>query len=87
MSANDIEVGALVDAEAAGAVLARVELLRREFRFVMRVGEKLQEAIQAEEKLGMDVAAAQFEEMQWAAKSAGARIVAELRRINAGLPA
>lgn len=83
MNANEIEVGALADAEQAGAMLARVQLLKREFGLVMALGEKLRAAIEAEEALGMDAAAGHFEQMLWANQSALRAIVRELGRVPA----
>lgn len=81
MSANDIESGALADAEAAGAVLARVQLLRREFGAIMKIGEVLRKAIEQEEALGVDIGAGFFEEMLHANQSALRAVVRELGRV------
>lgn len=81
MNAAEIEAGALAEAEEAGAQLARVELLKREFGLCMALGRKLRAAIEAEEALGLDAAAGFYDEMLWANQSALRAIVRELGRV------
>lgn len=84
MSAIDsAEVLALGAADEAGAALATVKLLHREFVAVQKMDKVLRDMVEAEEALGLDVAAGQFEEMMWLLQSALGRIVRELGRVPA----
>lgn len=62
MSANLCdELGALALASDAGAEVARVNLLRREFRALLKIDTVLYDMIEAEELAGVDIGSAHLE--------------------------
>ncbi|HJV24574.1 MAG TPA: hypothetical protein VJ673_02760 [Aromatoleum sp.] len=83
MNAHDMPAELAEEAIKAGDRLAVVELLRREFGEILKMDTVLRSLVDAEEALGIDVCAGQFEECLWSLNSGLRRLLAELNRVPA----